>query len=433
MKTRKILSPKLLLIAILLLSLTLMVACGDSTNPPTTENPTTPGTETPSTGKTPGAETVFAGGWPYETVPSGHFNMFIAKAIELKFYRELHQLPLATYKAVDEEYVPMLATEWNLSDDNKFLNVMLRDDVNWRSGEKFTSKDVVATFLTYRLVGDPVWNYIDGVEAVSDTEVKFSIADETIMLYRYILRKPMVDYETYGKYSDGIADLVKDGKDKTSKEWEALANDFTNFRPEIANATGPYYLDAANISQSNIALLKNDKSFLADTVNFDKVIVYNGDVADLTPLVLNKEVDYLTHQFPAPSMESFKNVGYATIQGIGNDGIGMYINEAVKPLDQKEVRQALAYIIDRNRVGEFALPGVTRGTKYISGLGDNMTEDWVDASKLTDYSVNPDKAKELLLAAGLTEKDGKWFLADGKQFELSLQAPSTWSDAATAA
>lgn len=310
---------------------------------------------------------------------------------------------------------------------------MLRDDVNWRTGEKFTSKDVVATFLTYRLVGDPVWNYIDGVEAVSDTEVKFSIADETIMLYRYILRKPMVDYETYGKYSDGIADLVKDGKDKTSKEWEALANDFTNFRPEIANATGPYYLDAANISQSNIALLKNDKSFLAETVNFDKVIVYNGDVADLTPLVLNKEVDYLTHQFPAPSMESFKNFGYTTIQGIGNDGIGMYINGAVKPLDQKEVRQALAYIIDRNRVGEFALPGVTRGTKYISGLGDNMTEDWVDASKLTDYSVNPNKAKELLLAAGLTEKDGQWFLADGKQFELSLQAPSTWSDAATAA
>ena len=437
MKTRKSSLPKLILIFVLLLSLTLMVACGDSTKTPTPDTPSTPDTpvtpDAPVTGDTTPTDAVFAGGWPYETVPSGHFNMFIAKAIELKFYRELHQLPLASYKSATEEYIPMLATSWELSDDNKFLNVTLRDDADWRSGEKFTSKDVVSTFLTYRLVGDSVWNYIDAVEAVSDTEVKFSIKDETIMLYRYILRKPMVDYETYGKYSDGVADLVKDGKDKTSKEWEALANDFTNFRPEMVNATGPYYLDTANISQSNIELLKNDKSYLADKVNFAKVIVYNGDVPDLTPLVLNKEVDYLTHQFPAPSMETFKSLGYTTIQGIGNDGIGMYINEAVKPLDQKEVRQALAHIIDRGRVGEFALPGVTRGTKYITGLGDNMTEDWVDASKLTDYNVDFDKATELLEKAGLSVKDGKWYLADGKRFELSLQCPSTWSDAATAA
>lgn len=411
---RKILS------AFLLISLLVgLTACGEKTETPDTPDPV--------------GETAFVGGWPYETAPTGHFNMFVPNAITLKFWREVHQLPLATYRQAQNEYEPMLATDWQLSDDNKTFNVVLRDDAEWNLGGNFSAKDVETTFLIYRLVGDPVWNYIDEVTVVSDSEVSFGIKEETTMLFHYVLRKPMVDYETYGEFSDKVKELLADGKDEDSAEWEEVANDFINFRPEKVNATGPYYLDVANISQSNIELPKNEKSFLADKVNFDKIVVYNGDVADLTPLVLNKEVDYLTHQFPAASLDSFIAAGYDTIQLPGVDGLAIYINGAVEPLGQKEVRQALAYVVDRDLVGEFALPGVTRGTKYLSGLGDVMTEDWVDTDKLIDYDVDYDKAEELLTGAGLSKKDGKWYLADGKQFTLSIQAPTTWSDAATAA
>ena len=385
------------------------------------------------TAQASGGPAVFAGGWPYSTVPTGHFNMFVSNAIEMKFYRELHQLPLAVYRAADEEYLPMLASEWSVGEDSKTFDVTLRNDAKWLSGDMFTSKDVWTTFMLYRLVGNTVWNYISSVEMVADDQVSFGIQNPTIMLVRYVLRKPMVDYLTYGEYADKAQAILDSGKDENSEEWKALANDFSIFRPEYVNATGPYYLDPAKVNQSNVELQKNENSFLADTVNFDKVIVYNGDVPDLTPLVLNGEVDYLTHQFPAPSLETFLKMGYTTIQLQGVDGIAIYFNEAVKPLDQKEVRQAIAYVVDRNRVGELALPGVTRGTKYISGLGDTMTETWVDVTKLTDYSVNPEKAAQLLETAGLSKKDGQWYLADGKQFTLALQCPTSWSDGATAA
>ena len=376
---------------------------------------------------------VFAGGWPYSTVPTGHFNMFVSNAIEMKFYRELHQLPLATYRAADEQYMPLLATEWAISEDNTSFTVSLRKDAKWLSGELFTAKDVWTTFMIYRLVGNPVWNYIGSVKALADDQAVFTIKKPTIMLLRYVLRKPMVDYLTYGAFADKAQAILDSGKDETSEEWKTLANEFSTFRPEFVNATGPYYLDPAKVNQSNVELQKNENSFLAGTVNFDKVIVYNGDVPDLTPLVLNGEVDYLTHQFPAPSIANFERIGYTTIQLQGVDGIAVYFNQAVQPLDLKEVRQAIAYVIDRNRVGELALPGVTRGTKYLSGLGDTMTEKWVDVSKLIDYKVDYDKASALLTQAGLSKKDGQWFLADGTQFTLSLQCPTTWSDAATAA
>ena len=379
------------------------------------------------------AETVFAGGWPYSTVPTGHFNMFVSNAIELKFWREVHQLPLATYDASTGEYNPMLAESWEISDDGTVYTVHLRDDAKWLSGDDFTSKDVWTTFMIYRLVGNPVWNYISGMNIVDDYTIEFSISNPTTMLHRYILRKPIVDYLTYGSFADRADEIFSAGLGTDFAEYNELVSQFNTFRPDFVNATGPYYLDPDLVSQSYVEMPKNPNSFLADVVQFDKLIIYNGDVPDLTPLVLNKQVDYLTHQFPSSSIETFKALGYKTIQIQGMDGIALYFNCALEPLDSTAVRQAISYVIDRERVGQLALPGVTRGTKYVSGLGDSMTETWVDTSLLDNYDVDYDKAAALLEGEGLYKKDGQWYLPDGKQFTLQVQCPASWSDASAAA
>jgi peptide/nickel transport system substrate-binding protein len=398
---------------------------------PAAEESAAPAEEEPAT--TVNKDAVFVGGWPYSTVPTGHFNMFVSNAIELKFFRELYQLPLATYVAATDTYEPMLATSWEASADNTTFTVTLRNDVTWLSGDAFTAKDVWTTFMMYNLVGNTVWNYIKSVNVVSDTVVEFAIETPTSLLLRYVMRKPIVDYKTYGEYADRVQALLDAGATTDSAEWQELVNDFNTFRPEFVNATGPYYLDPANVTESSVELLRNESSFLADTVNFAKVVVYNGDVAALTPLVLNGEVDFLTHQFPTASMQTFESMGYTTLQVAGVDGIALYFNEAIEPFNNQLVRQAIAYVIDRQRVGDLALPDVSRGTKYLSGLGDTATEKWCDPSKLINYSVDTEKAAALLTEAGLTNKDGQWYLANGKQFAVSLQCPSSWSDASTAA
>ncbi len=377
-------------------------------------------------------DAVFAGGWPYSTVPTGHYNMFVSNAIELKYFRELHQLALATYTAATDTYTPLLAESWEVSEDNTTFTVNLRSDVVWLNGDAFTSKDVWTTYMIYKLVGNPVWSYITGIDCSDPTKAVFQVGTPTSLLQRYTLRKPIVDFATYGEYATKVQEMMDAGVSTDSEEWLALVNDFNMYRPEFVNATGPYYLDPANVTESHVELLKNEKSFLADTVNFSKVIVYNGDIPDLTPLVLSGEIDFLTHQFPAASLETFEAVGYSTLQVAGVDGIALYFNESVKPLDSKEVRQAIAYVVDRERVGELALPGVSRGTKYISGLGDNMTEAWVDTSKLIDYSVNTEKAAELLTSVGMTQNNGQWIKEDGTPFTISLQCPSTWADGTVA-
>ena len=84
--------------------------------------------------------------------------MFVSNAIELKFWREVHQLPLATYDASTGEYNPMLAESWEISDDGPVYTVHLRDGAKWLSGEELTSKDERNKFMIDGTVCNTVWN-----------------------------------------------------------------------------------------------------------------------------------------------------------------------------------------------------------------------------------------------------------------------------------
>ena len=375
----------------------------------------------------------FAGGWPYSIPPTGHFNMFVANAIELKFWREMHQLPLALYINATGEYTPMLAKAWDIDESRNVMTVELQDSAKWLTGEEVTAKDVWTTFYIYRLIGNPAWNFISDVEVVTDKKVEFGIKSATPLFIRNVLRKPIVDTLTYGSFAEKTADLVKRGMDQNSQEWRNLIADFNAFRPTTVNATGPYYIDPAKVTQASIEMPRNPNSFLADKVQFNTLTIYNGDVPDLTPLVLSGRIDYLTHVFPASSMQAFERAGYSFVQLPGVDGLAIYFNHALAPLGDVRVRQAIAHVIDRNRIGQLALPGVSVGVKYATGLGDGVTESWVDVSKLNAYELDLKKAEALLKEAGLTQRNGIWYLANGRPFELSLQCPSGWADASTAA
>jgi hypothetical protein len=62
---------------VLAMCLLIVVSLGAAGN----VEPTAPAPQGPQLAPT------FAGGWPYSIPPTGHFNMFVANAIELKLWR----------------------------------------------------------------------------------------------------------------------------------------------------------------------------------------------------------------------------------------------------------------------------------------------------------------------------------------------------------
>lgn len=99
------------------------------------------------------------------------------------------------------------------------------------------------------------------------------------------------------------------------------------------------------------------------------------------------------------------------VQGIANlrvdvFGVGestlLYMNQTVKPLDRKEVRQAIAYALDRRALR--ALISTKACTLQIGPLAPFLVGALTDAevaSRGLDYKTDPDKARKLLAEGGV--------------------------------
>ncbi|MCW5852400.1 MAG: ABC transporter substrate-binding protein [Anaerolineae bacterium] len=328
-----------------------------------------------------------------------------------------------------------MATEWK-NEAGDFFTVKLRQGVKWSDGSDFTSDDVVSTFLLRRVVGDSVWKYIDKVEAPDKQTVRFHFSNPTSVAPRFILKMRIRPNSVYKDLAAKAKPLADQNKAADSPENQALRQELTQFRPQNFVTSGPFKLDPASITSSRLTLVKNPGGFAADKVAFDTIVLYNGETPDITPVVLQKEVDYATHGFPPATEKSFQDNGVRIIRPATVSGPALFVNFTNKILAKPEVRQAIAYAVKRDENGVVSLGKSGVAVKYMTGFSDNLVPTWVDKAavdKLNQYAYDPKKADELLKAAGFTKgSDGVYAGPDGRM-EFELTAPAEFADWSAAA
>lgn len=380
---------------------------------------------------------VFNGAYPYQVPPVGHFNAFATNGIPqgIGIYRSLIQPSFAMYMWADGSWVPQLAESWEIDADAATLTVNLRKGVKWSNGDDFTAQDVVVTFNCRRLVNGTVWRFLESVTAKDDATVVFKMSDPSTVVERYVIRNEyIVDRATYGEWSDKLQALVDAGKDKDSEEWKALLQEFNAFRPENANATGPYMIEVDTINEARLTLVKNPNSWWADKVKFEVVYLYNGETPTVTPLVLAQQVDYATHGFPPATEKAFASSGVRIVRPPIYSGPALYFNHTMYPFNVPQVRQAIAYAVDRNENGVVSLGESGKAVKYMAGFSDNMAPLWVDTSALNTYDFDRDKAAKILEGLGFKKgSDGIWVTDKGDKMEYELTAPAEYADWSAAA
>jgi peptide/nickel transport system substrate-binding protein len=377
----------------------------------------------------------FHSAWPYELPPQGHFNLMqgVARAIYAppNIYADLIIQPFAMYYWASKDWLPLLATEWGFQNGDTF-QIKLRQGAKWSDGNEFTAKDVLATFSCARLMKITVWDYLDQVTAVDDYTVNFHMSKPSTVVQRYVLRfNPMsaVDYGDWGSKAD---DLFASGKTLDDPEGKQLLDQFTKFRPDNVIASGPFMFDPSSFTNSQNTLLKNEQCWNANDVKFDRIINYNGETPDITPVVLAKDVDYATHGFPPATEQQFialRSEGLRVLRPPVYNGSAIFFNFNTlgDVFGDKRVRQALAYAIKRDQNGTISLGDSGKGIKYMSGMSDVLLPDWLstdDIGKLNTYDYDPDKAAALLQEVGWTKDGDTWKTPDGKEasWELSFSA-----------
>jgi len=377
----------------------------------------------------------FHGAWPYDLPPKGHFNYFASSGIILQasVYLDLFIPSLAAYRWADAKWDYWLAESSSLN--GNVFEIKLRPNIKWSDGTAFTAKDVVTTFTIGRMDSFKIWNYIDKVEAAGDLTVRFNYVKPSSVGERTILRINIRPDSVYGAIAKRAADLYASGKTTGSDEVKALRAEKDNLRPE-PYSVGPYKIDKASITEAQMTLVRNTGGLFADKVNFDKVVLYQGETAQVTPLVLAGDIDYATHGFPLATDKAFVDAGIRVVRPPAYSGPAIVFHwEKAAAFQDKRLRQAVAYAINKDESAKVTYGDSAKPQKFMTGISDNLVPLWVssaDQAKLKSYAFDLAAATKLMQDAGYAKVDGIW-AKDGKKLEFELYFPSDFADWSSAA
>ena len=157
--------------------------------------------------------------------------------------------------------------------------------------------------------------------------------------------------------------------------------------------TGPYKFAGRKVQES--ITFEKFADYWGEEPYLDKVTLQVIDNAETLVMSLKSgAVDMATHLVYSQVKELTDLNIY---EGASNAVQGLYLNNAVKPLDDPLVRQALSYAIDKQAIVDLAFDGhgTLVGSSMFPALKKYFMED------LTNYyTPDVDKAKELLAEAG---------------------------------
>ena len=378
----------------------------------------------------------FNGAWPYDLPPKGHFNYAAASGAitQGSIWQDMFLPPMATYVWNDAKWTYWLAESSSLS--GNVFEVKLRPNIKWSDGTPFTSKDVVTTFTIGRMDNLIIWNYIDKVEAAGDLTVRFNYSKPSSVGERNILRVSIKADSIYGAIAKKAADFYAAGKITSSPEIVALRAEKDALRPDPISS-GPYKIDKGSVTEAQLTMVRNDGGLFASQVNFDKIVVYQGETAQVTPLVLAGDIDYATHGFPLATDKAFVDAGIRVIRGPGYTGPAIFFHwEKAAAFQDKRLRQAVAMAINKEESAKVTYGDSAKAQNFMAGFSDNLVPLWIssaDQAKLKSYAFDLAAAAKLMTDAGYTKGSDGIYAKDGKKLEFELYFPSDFADWSSAA
>jgi len=271
------------------------------------------------------------------------------------------------------EIVPLLAEDYEISNDGLEYTFYLREGVKFHDGHELTAADVIYTFERnldpdVPIVHAAYYGDITKMEAVNNYAVKFTLAQpNSMLLFRLAI-------------PDGV--IVPLG-----------AGDELKSQP---NGTGPFrfaeWARGDHITLGKFDAYHNEKLPYLDKVIF-KVI---PDPSVRLAALKTGGIDVIGWIVaPENALEFEGDPALKVLRGNSTGDVILAINNSREPLNDVRVRRAISYAIDQEEIIEATQFGF--GTPIASHMSP-VNPNYIDLTWL--YPHNPDKARELLAEAG---------------------------------
>jgi peptide/nickel transport system substrate-binding protein len=315
------------------------------------------------------------------------------------------------------EIIPELATSWDISPDGKVYTFKLRSDVKWHDGKELTAQDVKFTYDTIidpnqpKTIAKSDYALVDKIEAVDPQTVRF------------VLKSANASF--LSKLAVGIAP-------KHLLQGQEIATAAFNRKPV---GTGPFKVEEWAAGQK--VVLAANPNYFRGRPKLDRLIwQITPDSNVLTLQMLNGEVDcgQIINPKDLPKFKEKSNL--RVYESIGaNTYVGF--NNEKEPFNDKRVRQALNYGLDKKAIIEKIVEG-----QGIQSTGEILANTWAYNPNVNKYDYDLAKAKALLDdagwkvgASGIREKSGKPFkfvllsnTGDKLREEIALFMRQQWKE-----
>jgi peptide/nickel transport system substrate-binding protein len=299
-------------------------------------------------------------------------------------------------------FMPMLAKKWEHPNPTTWT-FTLQEGVKWHDGKPFTADDVVFTF-DYIKTHPSFWFSVDVIQSVKKVD------DRTVEI---VLVKPFAAFLKQIAVSIPIL---------PQHIWKDIKDPAKDMSEKTVIGTGPFTLEEYNKEHGSYIFKANKDYFLGKPV-VDRVVTEKK--SELLVALQSHDVDG-----GSPTIEEVeileKNKDFRVIENKGFWVFRVYFNTKANPLfAKKEFRQALYTAINREEIVKLSQHG--GAAEGLPGFF-STDSDWYVKTK--DYDYDPEKAKSMLDALGLTDKNGDGIREDAAgnalafSFHLSQDAAS---------
>ena len=282
---------------------------------------------------------------------------------------------------------PCLATDCEISDDSTVYTFTIREGVLFHNGDTLDADDVV--YSLKRAAG--LLDSQDGTALVPELDVIKDV--EKNDAGQVVVTLESGNSELLSYFTTGI---IPDGYDDCES---------------APVGTGPFKFDSYTIGES-VVLVKNENYWQSglpylDTVTFKICADMDSGLLELQ----NGSIDIF------PYLDSIRadqlDPSQFTIESNGSNMVQIFaLNNAVAPLDDARVREAICLAINRQDIIQVTMGGA--GVELTTAMSPAMGS-YYDTSLDGTYAQDVQKAKDLLAEAGYP---------DG--FELTVTVPSNY-------
>ncbi|HEY4600815.1 MAG TPA: peptide ABC transporter substrate-binding protein [Cerasibacillus sp.] len=307
---------------------------------------------------------------------------------------------------LDEDSQPQAATaeKWDISEDGKTYTFHIREDAKWSNGDPVVAEDFAfawkhmldpdtaspAAFLAYFIEGAEAYN--DGKGSADDVLV--SAKDEKTL--EVVLTAPT------GFFLDLLTNPaffpINHKVAEENPKWHAEADSFVS--------NGPFAFESWK-HEEEMVFVKNDHYWDKDVVKLDKIHwAMVNDENTPYQMFVSGELDVTG----IPAELSDELIGGDNVYIGDQGGLEFYrFNIEKEPFQNKKIRQAFAYAVNRDEIAEFVVkngvkpaygfvsPGFTGpdGKDFREGNGDLVTFDADKAKQLIEEGMKEEGYDEL--------------------------------------